>query len=577
MSVRRLPWPVLAALAFLCILAYANSFDAGFTFDSKALLVKDRRVQEMSPQNVRRILQTTYWWPILTHEYRPVTTLTYMLNRAAAGNDPVSFHVFNLALHWLVAVLVCRVALLWLPSVRAALLAAGLFAVHPVATEAVTNIVGRADLISAAAILGALLLHARLAEPSVGRRTAYLTALGVVTAVGVFAKENAFVVPILLLLYDMSHSFKGRLTPGALWAALYKPSYAVVAVVFAACGLARWFIYRPLGPVTIPFVDNPLIGADSITARLTAIKVLGKYLWLLVWPRQLSCDYSYNQIPLVRWPFSGGWENTQTLVAAAALAGLACLAVLCFRRNRPAFFFLGFFFVALAPTSNLLRIIGSIMAERFLYLPLVAFAALVVLLVDWSWARLLHGRHTMAANITLGFVAALWCGRTLIRNLDWRNEISLWSSAARVSPESYKAHKGLAAAWYNSSPDTIVTEQVLAEVITAQNILEPLPNVRRDHSPLTDLGTYYRLQGEFIEKNGGGSSAAGERSLELYRKSADSLRRATEVASAQFYVHSRPGIRRVRDAAPVGGEPWPFVQLALTCARLRDFENARGA
>ena len=114
------------------------------------------------------------------------------------------------------------------------------------------------------------------------------------------------------------------------------------------------------------------MGAGFWTARLTAVKVIGKYLWLLLWPSRLSCDYSYNQIPLFTW---GDWK---ALAAVAACVALAAVAIVCYRRSKPVFFFIAFFFAALAPTSNLAILIGTIMAERFLYLPSIGFAGCLV-------------------------------------------------------------------------------------------------------------------------------------------------------------------------------------------------------
>ena len=95
------------------------------------------------------------------------------------------------------------------------------------------------------------------------------------------------------------------------------------------------------------FVDNPLTGASFVIARLTALKVLAKYVWLLVWPGTLSWDYSYNQVPLVRQVARQDWARFLTVGAALAIA------VVLFRKNRLCFFFIGFALVAIAPVSNL--------------------------------------------------------------------------------------------------------------------------------------------------------------------------------------------------------------------------------
>jgi cytochrome c553 len=108
--------------------------------------------------------------------------------------------------------------------------------------------------------------------------------------------------------------------------------------------------------------------------------VIGKFLWLFLWPARLSADYSYNAVPLFSW--SANWEDAKALIGLAVCLGAALVAVILAVRGRraekPMLFFLAFFFVAISPTSNLLVFIGSIMAERFLYLPSVGLAGCVV-------------------------------------------------------------------------------------------------------------------------------------------------------------------------------------------------------
>src|SRR5579862_7744178 len=72
-----------AALCMVTLLAFSNSFQAGFVFDNKALLLQDPRVQEATSQNVALILQHSYWWPLgEAGIYRPLTTLSYLFNFA---------------------------------------------------------------------------------------------------------------------------------------------------------------------------------------------------------------------------------------------------------------------------------------------------------------------------------------------------------------------------------------------------------------------------------------------------------------------------------------------------------------
>ena len=271
--------------------------------------------------------------------------------------------------------------------------------------------------------------------------------------VGIFSKENAAVLPGIMLLYDLT--WRGR----TAWRGRAL-AYSALVLPFAV-----FFYLRGTLPMHLAgsIVDNPLLSAGFWTARLTAIKVIGKYLWLFVWPARLSADYSYNAVPLFGW-HPADWEDAKALIALALCLGAALLAVRWYRTRKPLFFFLAFFFVALAPTSNLAILIGSIMAERFVYLPSIGLAGCVVAAIyalgrQVSRQRLLAMR---AAWIALGLLCLACAVRTYARNFDWLDEYSLWTSAVDVCPESAKAHYNLGIALAQLPgrlPDAIVEYQ----------------------------------------------------------------------------------------------------------------------
>jgi hypothetical protein len=160
------------------------------------------------------------------------------------------------------------------------------------------------------------------------------------------------------------------------------PEHLVLAAAAAAYLAARWTVARAgLPPDDISPIDNPIVEAGFWSGRLTGVKVLGRELALLVWPWSLSADYSFAQIPVVGLPprTTGDWGALLAAVVLLAVVGLT----LRLEHVAPALaFFLLFLLVALLPTANLLVVIGSIMADRFLYLPSIGFAAIVAALAD---------------------------------------------------------------------------------------------------------------------------------------------------------------------------------------------------
>ncbi len=125
-------------------------------------------------------------------------------------------------------------------------------------------------------------------------------------------------------------------------------------------------------PFDIPFVDNPLVVASFWQAKLTAIKLMARYAGLTVWPMKLSADYSYNEIPLAHGSPS---DWAAWLLVGAAVAGILFIR----QRNRTVCFLAGFAFLTLLPSSNILLPIGSVKAERFLYVPSIGVRACLVM------------------------------------------------------------------------------------------------------------------------------------------------------------------------------------------------------
>ena len=453
-------WRMLALWA-LVLASYSNSFQAGLVFDSGVVISEDARVHAVTPQNLRLILTGSYWHGSTTSGlYRPLTTFSYLLNYAIFGNgmDPAGYHWVNLALHGVNVSLVYLLGILVLGTAAPAFALAALWGLHPLLTESVTNIVGRADLLAAFGVLAGLLCYVKSATAAGRRKLFWVAATVAAQAVGIFSKENAAVLPAIMLLYDLTWQER------TAWRARALP-YAAVMLPLAAFFYLRVALQVHMLP---PFGDNPLMSAGFWTARLTAIKVIGKYLCLFVWPARLSPDYSYNAVPLFGWHLAQ-WEDAKALIALALCLGAALLAVRWYRTQKPLFFFLAFFFVALAPTSNLAILIGSIMAERFVYLPSIGLAGCVVAAIC-TLARQVPPQRLLEMRdvwIALGLLCLACAARTYARNSDWLDDLSLWTSAADVCPGSAKVHNDLGDALEKLPgrlPDAIVEYQVALRI-----------------------------------------------------------------------------------------------------------------
>jgi tetratricopeptide (TPR) repeat protein len=428
------PFPprTLPALVFLLLLvgvAYAGALQNGFALDDAVMIEQNALITRLD--YLPRLATTDYWAgrrapteavPWRSGLYRPLVLVTYALNYAAAGLRPFGYHLANVGLHGLVTWLVYLIALRLAMGPEAALVAAAIFAVHPLHSEAVVGIVGRAELLMAAGVLGALW------SAACGRS---LLSVGLF-ALGLFSKEQAVVLPLVVMLSHLC--FRKALSARGLL-----PLYGGYAVVLALYLLVRALALKDLYSVPALFLDNPLAHLDGYLRALNAIQVAGRYLWLCVWPVSLSADYSYNAIPLAGSP----WEPGVLLgvLGWAVLLGLAGWSFL--RGTRRSCFAIGLTVATFLPGSNLIVPIGTIMGERLFYLPSAGLCLLAGLAYEWATRnaeRTMRKAALIALRSSLIVLCLALTARTVARSQDWADTEALMRSAARAVPGSAKVH-----------------------------------------------------------------------------------------------------------------------------------------
>jgi tetratricopeptide (TPR) repeat protein len=411
---RRLAW-LSALIALIAVLPYLNALSADFTFDDDDL-IRDNAAIQVEPARV--LLGYVYPAGAL---YRPLTMLTYAAN-ASVSRDPFGYHLVNVVLHVLVSLAVFFLALRVLPSTTGATAAATLFAAHPIHTEAVTGIVGRAELLAALGVLAMLLAFARALDALGWRRWLWSALSLAAFAAGMLAKESAVTgLGLLAVLHwwlDRDATARQRLRQLAPY----------VAVVIAYIVLRRAMVGALGLPEPPDALDNPLASVDAWTRLRTAVIVLRDYVALLAAPLHLSADYSLNQVAV-----SSAWGDPRFLTAAALLGGLA-LAMLAAARSAPALVPAALFgVISLALTANVLFPIGTIKAERLLYLPSIGWCLGFGLLI----AALPRRRVVYA--VVAAAVVSLFGARTWARNADWHDEATLFTVTLRDAPDSAKA------------------------------------------------------------------------------------------------------------------------------------------
>ena len=468
----------MLAILGITAVTYSPIFRAGFVFDSRFLVLQDQRVHEWSVDNLRLIFAQSYWWPIgESGLYRPLTTLSILLNYLLAGERAVGYHAANLGLHLVNVLLVFLVCKSITSKPITAALSSALWAVIPIGSEAVANVAGRADLLSTTFTLAGFLCYARArlsADQHVAGRqyTFWLLALSSCLTLAVFTKESATVLaPIVVIHFLLTRGAASRLSTVPLLCALGMPILLLFAARLSVLG-------QVLAP-SVPFVDNPIAHTSWLDGRLMALDVLAEYLQLFVWPNPLFPDYSYPQIRFAAGPVAQitAWSTI-----------LLALAVGWYYRNHFAVSMgLLIALVAILPVTNLLFPIGTIKAERLLYVPSIG---LCLALAGIGQAISTTRRATIVSWIVFAAVVGSWSSRTYARAHDWQSDVTLWQSAIAHGTQSAKAHRALAEALYEADPARHNLDTVLEHARTAAALLDDLPLTLRSFQEYRQLAAY---------------------------------------------------------------------------------------
>ncbi|MCG6954798.1 MAG: hypothetical protein LJF04_02305 [Gemmatimonadetes bacterium] len=460
-------------------LVYANSLTNDFAYDDLHIITENTEIHQLG--NLPHALTQPYWPGDYGRQlglWRPVTTGLLGLQYAVSGKNATLYHVFNVVLNALVASIVVLL-LAELMSTPAAFVGGLVFAVHPLHTEAVANVIGVAELLPAFLLGLACLVHLRGPE-----RTGWGRALliGLLYGLAFGAKESAVTLPGILFLLDAARTRLGfrdlRAYVSHRWRA-----YLVMIVVALAMLLAREEV---LGSIAHPF--GP-IGADlleHIPRIWTLAEVWSNYVRLLVFPMDLSADYSPNVIHI-----SLGW-NSANLVGLL-LALLILVGALVSWRSpamakgqdtaRAVGFGVVWFLITISPVSNVLFLSGVLLAERTMYVPSIGFAALA----GWLFSRLARERRRLAW-VSVAVVVGLMGLRTWKRNPTWRDNLTVFGRLIADYPYSGRSQWILGDLFFQQGRPS----QGLVSYRAAINILGPQYQLITEISKKLITAKYYQ-------------------------------------------------------------------------------------
>lgn len=423
----------LAAIVIATFLAYAGSFGNEFIFDDISQIVENAVIRSPARLPDAFTHHLTYFSEDSQKEgkfYRPLQTLTLVADHFLWGLTPFGYHLTNTLLHALVGAL----CFLWAARIThdrlAAFLVALLYVVHPVHTEAVTYVSGRADSLCAIFLLIMVVCQRHFWEASATlRKAAWYGALCVSFAAALLCKELAVVFPFLLMACEyclrQERSYTGIVNKRALF---YLPLFAI---------MAAWFVVKNAIVTTETMVMHPA----SFATRLTSLpRLVFDYVRLSFFPTGLHMEY---KLPFPRSLFQAGYGGpfVFTLFFVAA-----CVAFWRKGRSDPrmktVFFGLLWFMVGLLPYLNILFQLNAPFAEHWLYIPEMGFILAVVYWLICLANKNAQARKAIAAGCVT--VALVFSSMTAKQNAVWKDAETFYTYTLRYAPYSATVYNNLA-------------------------------------------------------------------------------------------------------------------------------------
>ncbi|HSA62060.1 MAG TPA: tetratricopeptide repeat protein [Nitrospiraceae bacterium] len=418
----------LAPLAFCAaaLIVYAGAFHGDFHYDDSLTILENPH-----------LLNWHTFIGHLDHMVRPVLYATFLIDHSLYGPDPAGYHLLNLLLHLGSGLLIYRIVTSAVRDERSSVpfWIALVFLIHPIATETVTYISGRASGLMTFLYLLAFFLYLKASEQHDNGTFYWLCLSGAVASflLSIGSKESAVTLPVILLLWDMAIC---KLNGSSLRTIVIGRHLPFWIVLFLAAGWA-WSHPRYTALAEFSFTIRPFW--DHL---LSEVHAMAYAIALLFTPWNQNFDHDLPAFhSLTQWPLP-----LDLLLLSAVAAGIFFSA----RRLPLVAFGLSWFFIQLLPTSLIPR--NDLLSERNLYLPAIGLlVAIVVLgshLSHWLLtivrqpAFVRFGSSVLVAGLiaTLGFF-------TYQRNLLYQDRLLLWSDAVAKSPNKARPHNNLGYAY----------------------------------------------------------------------------------------------------------------------------------
>lgn len=416
---------IIFLIAVLGLVVYSNVLSGRFVWDDGHLVRDDVYIRDWAHLGNIFISNIGAGGGYMCDYYRPLQTVSYLLDYSVWELNPVGYHLTNVFLHIAASVLLFLFILMITKDRRAAAIGAILYTVHPANTAAVAYISGRADILAAIfTLLSLMAFHANFKARTAARAAVYYAASLASFMAALLSKEIAVIIPLAAASYrwffindvETGHSRKNS-----------EFNYILGFIII----LGAYFFLRLHGPgiqrLGMFESEYPLY-----LRILTFLKAIMVYIGIIFFPVGLHMERDI--------PYAASFLESGVLFSAIGLILTIFLIIKIKRISKEALFGVVFFFIFLLPVSNVFPM-SSNLAEHWLYLPMMGISLSAAVLGTHLWDNKAMMRPILAC-LSVGYFM-FFAYQTADRNLDWRDDFTLYHNTIKYGPARVEALNNL--------------------------------------------------------------------------------------------------------------------------------------
>jgi len=550
-------------ISLLVFLSYSNSLTLDYALDDR-LVIFENDYTLKGYDGVRDLFTKDSFSGYFGHSknlvaggrYRPIAQLTFIIEYELFGGNlkekvgfnrdpkneklfedsilPFIGHLNNILLYLFLCFVVFKSLKLLFPDEKSKewyssipFLATLLFALHPIHTEAVTNIKGRDEILSMLGSMSALYFSLRYVNT---RKLKYLLFSFITFLLGLFSKENAItflaIVPLSIFYLQDKKSWKDYLFPML--------PLLIGSIIFL---IVRTQVLGSLmaSETEMNILNNPFIGSTFWEKIATVLITWGLYLKLMVFPHPLTHDYYPYQIEITNF------SNPMVWLILVFVGWIIYYSIIKIRSRNIAAYAILFFIITFSITSNLFYSVGTLMNERFVFASLLGFSIISASVLQWVIKKTLNIKNKQKISILVLFpILLFYMGKTFSRNFAWHNDISLFTNDVKVSSNSIKCNVSAGGSYIKlyhitkKERNLILSKKYLDKAMKLDpSSYNGLLLMAEYHFLKKDYATSYQIYSELANNNPNDQIAVQNSSIALQRWKGSQIEKVSELIESK--------------------------------------------